>query len=138
MPSLGRYAELLTPLGAQVEVLDGPPGEAATRKLLRSVFFKGLAAAVVEAMTAARAVGLETWLRENIADELTRCGPETVDRLEAGSVQHAVRRAHEMAAATDLLDELGVPSRIAAASRDLLLEIAERSGPDVRTVGPGP
>ena len=119
-----RYAELMIPLGAQVDVLEGPPGEAATRKLLRSVFFKGLAAAVVEALTAARAVGLEEWLRENIADELTRSGPETVDRLERGSVQHAVRRAHEMAAATELLRDLGVSSRIAAASRDLLLELA--------------
>lgn len=123
-----RYAELMTPLGAQVEVLEGPPGEAATRKLLRSVFFKGLAAAVVEALTAARVVGLEEWLRDNIADELTRAGPETVDRLEQGSVQHAVRRAHEMAAATDLLRELGVPPRIAAASRDVLVELAQRSG----------
>lgn len=122
-----RYAELMIPLGAQVEVLEGPPGEAATRKLLRSVFFKGLAAAVVEALTAARAVGLGEWLRENIADELTRSGPDTVDRLEQGSVQHAVRRAHEMAAATELLRELGVSPRIAAASRDVLLELAERS-----------
>ena len=76
------------------------------------------------AYQAARAVGLEEWLRENIADELTRSGPETVDRLERGSVQHAVRRAHEMAAATELLRDLGVSSRISAASRDLLLELA--------------
>ena len=122
-----RYAELMIPLGAHVDILQGPPGEAATRKLLRSVFFKGLAASVVEALTAARAVGLEDWLRENIADELTRSGPETVNRLEQGSVQHAVRRAHEMAAATDLLRELGVSPRIATASRDLLLDLAEHS-----------
>ncbi len=127
-PGAVRYAELLTPLGAQVEVLEGPPGEAATRKLLRSVFFKGLAAAVVEALAAARVVGLEAWLRQNIADELTRSGPGTVDRLEQGSIEHAVRRSHEMAAATELLRELGVPPRIAAASRDALVELAERSG----------
>ena len=36
-----------------VEVIDGPIGAAATRKLLRSVFYKGLAAAVVEALAAA-------------------------------------------------------------------------------------
>jgi 3-hydroxyisobutyrate dehydrogenase-like beta-hydroxyacid dehydrogenase len=125
-----RYAELMIPLGAQVEVLQGPPGQAATHKLLRSVFYKGLAAAVVEALTAARVVGLEEWLRNNIADELTRSGPDTVDRLEQGSVRHAKRRAHEMAAATELLRELGVSPRIAAASRDLLLELVERPGID--------
>lgn len=128
-----RYAELMIPLGAQVDVLEGPPGEEATRKLLRSVFFKGLAASVVEALTAARAVGLEDWLRENIADELTRSGPETVNRLEQGSVQHAVRRAHEMAAATELLRELGVSPRIAAASRDLLLDLAENSNVNTKS-----
>ena len=85
------------------------------------------AAAVVEALTAARTVGLEDWLRENIADELTRAGPETVNRLEQGSVQHAVRPAHEMDAATELLRELGVSPRVATASRDLLLDLAETS-----------
>ena len=50
-------ARLLNPLGASVEVLPGEPGAAAARKLLRSVFFKGLAAAVVEALEAAKAIG---------------------------------------------------------------------------------
>ena len=120
----GRYAELVRPLGATVEVLTGPPGEAATRKLLRSVFYKGLAAAVVESLAAAREAGLEEWLRENIATELAGFDRATVQRLEQGSRQHALRRSHEMAAATELLTDLGVPARIAAASRDLLTELA--------------
>jgi 3-hydroxyisobutyrate dehydrogenase-like beta-hydroxyacid dehydrogenase len=45
-PAAADYASVLTALGATVTVLDGPPGTAATRKLLRSVFYKGLAAAV--------------------------------------------------------------------------------------------
>jgi 3-hydroxyisobutyrate dehydrogenase-like beta-hydroxyacid dehydrogenase len=119
-----RYAELMRPLGATVEVLTGPPGEAATRKLLRSVFYKGLAAAVVESLTAAREAGLEDWLRDNIATELAGFDRATVQRLEDGSRQHALRRSHEMAAATDLLTDLGVPARIAAAAQDLLTELA--------------
>jgi 3-hydroxyisobutyrate dehydrogenase-like beta-hydroxyacid dehydrogenase len=126
----GGYAELMGPLGAQIAVLDDPPGAAADRKLLRSVFFKGLAASVIESLTAARAVGLEDWLRESITDELTRADAGTLDRLERGSIRHAVRRSHEMAAATDLLGEIGVPARIAAASRDLLVELAEAARPD--------
>ena len=126
-----RYASLVAPLGACVEVLTGPAGEAATRKLLRSVFFKGWAAAVVEALTAARAAGLEDWLRDNIADELARADVGTVDALVTGSREHAVRRSHEMAAAAELLQELGVSSRIAAASRDQLAELAQS-----RSVGP--
>ena len=44
-----RYAGLLAPLGADIEVLAGPAGLAASKKLLRSVFYKGMAAAMVEA-----------------------------------------------------------------------------------------
>jgi 3-hydroxyisobutyrate dehydrogenase-like beta-hydroxyacid dehydrogenase len=122
------YAQLLTPLGARVETLAGPPGAAATRKLLRSVFYKGMSAAVVEALAAARAAGLEEWLREEITAEFVRAGAGTMERMERGSFQHAVRRSHEMAAAAELLEELGVTPRLATASRDLLAELAESGG----------
>jgi 3-hydroxyisobutyrate dehydrogenase-like beta-hydroxyacid dehydrogenase len=123
-PGARRYAELLGPLGAQVDVLDGPAGLAAERKLLRSVFYKGLAAAVVEALEAARAAGCEDWLRENIADELARASAATLDRLVEGSHRHAVRRTAEMQAAADMLDDLDVPPLISTASRDVLRRLA--------------
>ncbi|MFL6118814.1 DUF1932 domain-containing protein [Actinophytocola sp.] len=129
-PAASRVAALLNPLGASVTAVDGPPGLAAERKLLRSVFFKGLAAAVVEALAAARAAGCEDWLRDNITDELTRAGGSTVERLVTGTHQHAVRRADEMAAATDMLTELGVEPTMSAATRDLLNRLAgERNQP---------
>lgn len=78
---------------------------------------------MVESLEAARAAGLQEWLREDIAAELAGFDRATVRRLEQGTRQHAVRRSHEMAAATDLLTDLGVPARIAAASRDLLIEL---------------
>jgi 3-hydroxyisobutyrate dehydrogenase-like beta-hydroxyacid dehydrogenase len=115
-----RVAEILNPFGASVEVLAGPAGLAAERKLLRSVFFKGMAAAVVEALTAARAAGCEDWLRGIVESELSRAGSATVERLVSGSYRHAVRRTAEMAAAAEMLDELGVPADVAAAARDHL------------------
>jgi 3-hydroxyisobutyrate dehydrogenase-like beta-hydroxyacid dehydrogenase len=114
-----RYARLLTPLGAGIEVLTGPAGLAATRKLLRSVFYKGMAAAIVEALEAARAVGQEQWLREHIAAELTEADARSADRIVDGTARHAVRRAAEMEAAADMLTELGVPPVMADASRAL-------------------
>lgn len=48
-----RYAELLAGLGAQVEILPGPAKAAVSRTLMRSVFYKRLAASVAEAMAAA-------------------------------------------------------------------------------------
>jgi 3-hydroxyisobutyrate dehydrogenase-like beta-hydroxyacid dehydrogenase len=119
-----EVADRLNGLGGRAEVLPGPAGTAASRKLVRSVFYKGLAAAVVEALRAARVAGCEEWLRANIAAELIAAGADTVDRLEQGSRTHAVRRTDEMAAAVALLDELGVPARVAAASRDWLAQLA--------------
>jgi len=124
-PAALDYARLLGRLGAPVEVLAGPPGAAADRKLVRSVFFKGLAAALTESLRAARATGCEDWIRDNIAAELTAASEATVDRLEQGSIQHARRRAEEMADAAGLLSELGIPPRIAMASEQWLRQLLD-------------
>jgi 3-hydroxyisobutyrate dehydrogenase-like beta-hydroxyacid dehydrogenase len=128
-PAAADYAAVMRPLGASVDVLDGPVGAAATHKLLRSVFYKGLAAAVLEATAAARAAGLSDWLRGNITEELTRADAATLQRLLTGSKTHAVRRIHEMEAAERLLDDLGVPARVTRASRDWLTDLADGTEP---------
>jgi 3-hydroxyisobutyrate dehydrogenase-like beta-hydroxyacid dehydrogenase len=122
-PASGDYARLVGGLGASVEVLAGPPGTAADRKLVRSVFFKGLAAAVTESLRAARVAGCEDWIRDNITAELTAASEATVDRLEQGSILHARRRVEEMADAAGLLRDLGVPPRIAEASEEWLRQL---------------
>ena len=120
-----RYAAILGPLGADIEVLDGPAGLAASRKLLRSVFYKGMAASIVEALEAARAAGDEQWLRDHIAAELAAADAATVERITDGTRKHAVRRTAEMEAAADMLTELGVPPLMASASRALHERLAE-------------
>jgi len=114
-----QVAATLRGYGATIAVLDGPAGLAATRKLLRSVFYKGMSASIVEALEAARAAGLEDWLRPHIAQELAGADASTVDRIVTGTRQHAVRRGHEMAAAAEMLTDLGVPPIMADASRAL-------------------
>jgi len=123
-PAAEDVARLLGACGATVSVLPGPAGAAATRKLLRSVFYKGMAAAAIEALHAARAAGCEDWLREHIAAELAAADSGTLARLEQGSYQHARRREHEMAAASDLLNELSVPPRVTRASQRWLNQLA--------------
>ena len=90
-----------------VEVLSDLPGDAATRKLLRSVFMKGLAAAVVESLSAAELAGCEPWLRAQIVSVLTGADESLVDRLVHGSKQHARRRVDEMDAAAAVVADLG-------------------------------
>ncbi|MGC9666029.1 DUF1932 domain-containing protein [Planosporangium sp. 12N6] len=124
----GRYADILSGFGAEVTIQPGPAGAAISRKLLRSVFYKGLAAAVVEALAAAEAAGCADWLRDNIGAELVSFDHRSVDRLIDGTRRHARRRADEMAAATAQLEELGVPPRISAAARDLLIDLRDQAG----------
>jgi 3-hydroxyisobutyrate dehydrogenase-like beta-hydroxyacid dehydrogenase len=124
-----RYAGQMRPLGAGIEVLDGPAGLAASKKLLRSVFYKGMAASVVEALEAARAAGFEPWLREHIAAEFAKADAATLDRIVTGTYRHAVRRGAEMAAAAQMLAELGVPPVMADASRALHERVAGQDAP---------
>ena len=122
----GDVAATLRGFGADIEVLDGPAGLAATRKLLRSVFYKGLAASIVEALDAARAAGLEDWLAGHIAEDLARQDASTLTRIVTGTSQHAVRRGHEMAAAAEMLTGLGVAPIMATASQRLHERVAGR------------
>jgi 3-hydroxyisobutyrate dehydrogenase-like beta-hydroxyacid dehydrogenase len=112
-------ARALRGYGANIDVLAGPAGLAATRKLLRSVFYKGMAASIVEALEAARAAGLEDWLTGHIAEDLAKQDATTLARIVTGTRRHAVRRGHEMAAAAEMLTELGVEPVMAAASERL-------------------
>jgi 3-hydroxyisobutyrate dehydrogenase-like beta-hydroxyacid dehydrogenase len=117
-------AKTLRGYGAGIEVLAGPAGLAATRKLLRSVFYKGMAASIVEALEAARAAGLGDWLTEHIAEDLAKQEAATLARIVTGTRQHAVRRGHEMAAAAEMLTDLGVEPIMATASQHLHERIA--------------
>jgi 3-hydroxyisobutyrate dehydrogenase-like beta-hydroxyacid dehydrogenase len=128
-PGAQDVARLLGRFGATVTVLDGPAGAAAERKLLRSVFYKGMSAAVVEALAAAQVLGLDDWLTGVITDELTNSGAHSVERIVTGTNRHAARRADEMEAAAKMLADLGVDHDIADASAALLRKIIVRARP---------
>lgn len=117
------FANVLGPLGMPVEVLSDRPGDAATLKLLRSVFMKGLAASALESLRAAEAAGRASWLEGEIAAVV---GEPLLGRLVEGSRRHAMRRLDELEAARGLLVELGVEPRIVAASAAVLGELAAR------------
>ncbi|MGW5718683.1 RraA family protein [Amycolatopsis sp. NPDC003865] len=106
-PGSGRAASMFRLLGAPVEDVGGEPGAASARKLLRSIWMKGIGALIVESVLAARAAGAEDWVREQIANELSG-GHAALNRLYDGTLKHASRRAGEADAAARLLDSLGV------------------------------
>jgi 3-hydroxyisobutyrate dehydrogenase-like beta-hydroxyacid dehydrogenase len=107
-PGAVAYAEAVGPLGAQVEVLGEEPGTAAMRKLLRSVFMKGLAAVLIESAEAAAAAGESEWFWDHIAAVVTEADEVLLQRLVSSTAIHRVRRRKEMEAAVQLLEVLGV------------------------------
>lgn len=117
------FVDALAPLGLRVALSGSEPGDAAQRKLLRSVLWKGIAAAITEALTAARAAGEEAFMRDQIAELFEEADPALARRMETGSVQHAYRRMHEMHDAEAMLDELGVQPRVARAAAGWLQEL---------------
>lgn len=119
-----RFAKLFEPPGMPVEVVSAIPGDAAARKLLRSVFMKGMATALLEALEAAEAQDCGEWLRDNVAAELERADGALVERLVTGSKQHAPRRVEEMAAAENLLRELSADACVTRASKARLQRLA--------------
>jgi 3-hydroxyisobutyrate dehydrogenase-like beta-hydroxyacid dehydrogenase len=102
-----RFAALVAPLGAPVDVLQGPAGDAAQLKLLRSVFMKGMAAVVIEGLDAARAVGAEAWLHDQMAQEFGIDGAAKVDHLVTGTYAHIERRELEVRDALAVLEAAG-------------------------------
>jgi len=122
-PGARELAVALGPLGMPVEVVGPVPGDAAQRKLLRSVLWKGVAAAVTEALAAARAAGQEAWMREQIVTLFESADGALARRMEQGSIQHAERRMHEMRDVAALLHELDVPPRVAEAAAAWLEEL---------------
>jgi 3-hydroxyisobutyrate dehydrogenase-like beta-hydroxyacid dehydrogenase len=121
-PGAERFAALFRPLGMPVDVVGPDPGDAAGLKLLRSVFMKGLAAAALESVEAARAAGAEERVRADIAGVI---GEPLLERLLTGSRAHAARRVDEMQAASAYLEELGVPPRVAAAAAAWLAQLRD-------------
>jgi 3-hydroxyisobutyrate dehydrogenase-like beta-hydroxyacid dehydrogenase len=107
-PAAAALEAVLAPLGMPIEAVGEQAGDAATRKLLRSVVIKGLAALLIEAMHAADAAGCadETW--QNLVDQFTAADGPFLRRMVEGTDPHAVRRLHEMEAAAELLADLGV------------------------------
>jgi 3-hydroxyisobutyrate dehydrogenase-like beta-hydroxyacid dehydrogenase len=118
------FAATFGDFGMPVTTVGDEPGAAAARKLTRSVFMKGQAAAIGEALAAAERLGCEEWLYADIESTLTRADGRLLSRLIEGSRRHAERRGEEMAAAVAMLDELEVEPRIASASEAWLRSLA--------------
>jgi hypothetical protein len=68
-------------------------------------------------------MGLADWVADEIARTLDDADGAFAERLLEGSRVHAERRMHEMHAAAEMLQDLGVEPRVATASEEWLREL---------------
>ncbi len=130
-PGALAYGAAMRRLDVTVDVIVGPAGEATTRKLLRSVTMKGLAAIVIEALRAAEAADLSEWLWRDLVAELTAADERLLVRLVEGTGVHAGRRVHEMEACAEMLDALGVEPVMTRSTVDALRRVLAAGVPEV-------
>ena len=133
-PGAAAYAELVEPLGAQVEVVGDEPGSAAMRKLIRSVFMKGMTAVLIEAVEAADAAGEGDWFWEHVAETIADADEGLLERLMSSTSTHQARRRKEMEAAVQLLEILDVDPVMTRATVESLRSLGSASGDDSDSV----
>jgi 3-hydroxyisobutyrate dehydrogenase-like beta-hydroxyacid dehydrogenase len=123
-PGAEAFAAWAEPLGMPVRVLGPEVGAASGRKLVRSIFMKGLAACAIEALHAAEALGCADEVYRDMAQTLQEADEALLRRLLEGTRTHAARRAQEMRDTVELLESLRVPARVARACVEWLDELA--------------
>jgi 3-hydroxyisobutyrate dehydrogenase-like beta-hydroxyacid dehydrogenase len=126
-----RFEEIFSSLGMPVHRLDGNAGDAATRKLLRSVMMKGLAAVIIESMRAGKAAGCSEWVWENLSTEIAQADEAFITRLVSGTQPHAHRRLHEMECSAELLKDLGIEPTMTLATLESLKSVIRSGVPEI-------
>ena len=121
-PGAKQMQEKLESLQLDFSFLSENVGDASTRKLLRSIVYKGIAAVICEAMEAGEAFGLEKYIREQISTVIGG-NDALIDRFVKGSYSHAERRIHEMEAVVQMLEAKNVQPLMSEAARDNLEKI---------------
>ena len=130
----GPHAEAavgaLAALGMNANPVDGPVGRASAIKLTRSIMVKGLEALMAETLAAGNVADVT----EPVIASLVASHPGIDWRRFATEGQedmarHGRRRSEEMRAAARMLDELGLPNDMAAATALWERRIAEGFSP---------
>jgi 3-hydroxyisobutyrate dehydrogenase-like beta-hydroxyacid dehydrogenase len=107
-----KFMKLFGDLDMDISYVSDVAGDAAARKLLRSILAKGMASIVIDTLWAAKELGLEDWAMEEINREFDTNSSKTVTRYLDGTQQHAKRRSVEMADVLEMLTDAGYESTV--------------------------
>lgn len=137
-PRAEDASSVLNAMGMNTHVIGNRPGLASTVKMIRSVYSKGLEAAVIEMATAAHVDGSLAEVLKSLGDLLSLPPfslpfPDMVRSLLREQPRHATRRAAEMKLVSATMTQLGIRPLVSRAAERCLA----RSANLVSTVGEG-
>ena len=108
-----KIVSIMKKICAPIRILENAKaGDAASLKLLRTVFMKGLSALTVECIVAAETQGVRKLLYEILSDFNNTPLCEFLDMLIRNHVTHACRQQHEIHDATTQLKFAGLPVQL--------------------------
>jgi len=103
------FADLLNPLGMNVEYVNDSAGSSSSMKMFRSIFMKGLTSLMLETLLASHAAGVVDQVMASISSTLTKSTPEELANLLINRTAVAAdRRVGEMKDVAATLAELGL------------------------------
>lgn len=116
-PHVGPALAVVAVLGMNATAIAGPVGASSSIKMVRSIMVKGLEALFLECVLAGRRAGVD----QTVLDSLDASFPGFGFKQRAGymlerAMRHGVRRAEELKEAARMVDALGLPSRMSAAT----------------------
>lgn len=122
----GHVAQVLNSYGMNMRNVGPEVGQASSLKILRSIFTKGLEALLLETFSAAYHYGVMDDVYASIQEMLTRepIAP-MMERMVTTDVVHAYRRAREVGAVADMLDDEHFDSTMSRAAANKLMWSAE-------------
>ncbi|MBI3969122.1 MAG: NAD(P)-dependent oxidoreductase, partial [Chloroflexi bacterium] len=111
-----ELSRVMTPFGMRIRIISGPPGTAATLKMLRSVLMKGCEALLWELLLAGHFAGLDQEIREAAIEAFDETPfPIFADNLVRRGAIHAKRRADELEHVIATISDFGVEPIMARA-----------------------
>ena len=112
------FYKAMTPYGMRITCVEGGAGAASAIKLVRSIYMKGMAALMVEMLSAADVYGVTDAVVNSISKSMDGISfTDHLKRLVTGTAIHAKRRAAELKGSIQMLDECGIDDAMTVASK---------------------
>lgn len=109
-PGAERFMEIFAQLDMDLTYVSEVPGEAAAQRLILKIVREGLASLIIDALWAAKELGLEDWALDEIKREVQNSNGATVHGHLDDTAKNAKRQSVELADLVEMLSEANYES----------------------------